>query len=175
MNGLTDEQVVMLLSSRQKGQNAAEEIFKRGSRLFDLLLAQEGDKDYFYGRLGNPYSATAMIMPLPPGFEIPGFNFEVELSKTDKEQIINVEVASLYLIYAIYSEKFPFACDPLLVDIANQTVGNKPEYIIRAFHSAREWVKKFKQVGMETLRSQGETPLTSANLSWSGIGFWIKD
>ncbi|RKZ45886.1 MAG: hypothetical protein DRR16_21165 [Candidatus Parabeggiatoa sp. nov. 3] len=169
MNGLTDEQVVMLLSSRQKGQNAAEEIFKRGSRLFDLLLAQEGDKDYFYGRLGNPYSATAMIMPLPPGFEIPGFNFKKELSEEDQEQTVTVEVVSLYLISAIYFGKLHFADNPLLVlrlPFGKQSVGNKQEYIIRGFHSAREWIKKFKKVGMESLRAQGEDPLKNANLEW---------
>jgi len=79
-------------------------------------------------------------------------------------------VASLYLISAIYHDKLIFAFNPLLTDLnlpANEGIAaNKEEYLSRGFQSARKWVKKCQEVGLETLRQQDEDPLKSANLAW---------
>lgn len=163
MNGLAYEPWVAWLASAdyQQSNQATEEIFNRGETMFDLLLNQQGNQKPFMGTLlGNPQSATVTVKPLP-GFP---------LSPSQQEKVVTVEVASLYLISAIYYQRLDFAQNPLLADLklppGERVAANKKEYITRAFQAVKEWVRKSKQFGMVWLRKQGEDPLKGVKLCW---------
>jgi hypothetical protein len=156
-----DPLIVGLCSPRyQEANAAARECLARGTDVFDLLLSLQGNKQPFYGSLGNPKAASLVVVP------VPGF----ELTEAQKEKAITVEVAALYLISAIHHERLDFAQSPLLSDTSlppkERVAANKPAYVDRAFQSSRDWVQRCKKVGLPKLREQKDDPLRASGLRW---------
>ena len=170
MNKLTNEQLLRLFTSEKTEEcaQAVEYLFKQSVKSFYFLLAQQGNKEPLMANLNHPLSGAHTVVAFPSRIYASGVL--PELSDEDKEKVVTIEVASLYLISAIYHDKLIFAFNPLLTDLnlpANEGIAaNKEEYLIRGFFSARKWVKKCQEVGLETLRQQDEDPLKSANLAW---------
>lgn len=163
MDKLTDDELIELLASGdyQPVDEATKIILARGTRMFVLLLQLEGNQKPFEGTLlGNPQASSVTVKP------IPGFQLNEEL----KEKIVTIEVASLYIISAIYHGRLDFAQNPLLTDLSlphqNRVAANKQEYIIRAFTSVKTWINKCEKEGLESLRKQGEAPLKSSKIGW---------
>jgi len=170
MNKLTKEQLLRLFTSEETEEcaQAIEYLFKQGVESFDFLLSMQGNKEPLWANLNHPLSGTMTVMGFPSRFYASGLL--PELSDENKEKVVTIEVASLYLISAIYHDKLIFAFNPLLADLNlppnKRMAANKEEYLIRGFLSARKWVKKCQEVGLETLRQQDEDPLKNANLAW---------
>jgi len=160
---ISPEELIALLASPdyQKCNDATKEIFKTGEQIFDLLLEQQGNSKPFSGTLlGDPNSATFTFV------EIPGF----PLSQSDREKTITVEVASLYLVSAIYHGRLDFAQNALLTDLnlppAERRARNKSEYIKHGFRAVKKWVERCEKAGLASLKEKGDNPLREANLAW---------
>src|SRR5262245_21418000 len=85
---MTNEALVAALSSKNGtiAHGAVIEILKRGELMIPMLLECKGNKKAFYGYgLGDPNSA--FLIPVSTG-----------KTKDDRDRVITVEVAALYLI-----------------------------------------------------------------------------
>ncbi len=171
MTELNEKQLLAFLTSEDddKIDKAIKYLFEQGTKSLDFLLTLEGHKEFCISNLlGLPNVRWWCTAPIPREYRPLGY-FEL-LTEKDKEKSITVEVVSLYLISAIYYDELAFTDSPFLVDLTlsekERRAANKEEYLIRGFFSARKWVKKCQEVGIEILREQEEHPLKSVNLSW---------
>ncbi len=171
MTELNEKQLLAFLTSEDddKIDKAIKYLFEQGTKSLDFLLTLEGHKEFCISNLlGLPNVRWWCTAPIPREYRPLGY-FEL-LTEKDKEKSITVEVVSLYLISAIYYDELAFTDSPFLVDLTlsekERRAANKEEYLIRGFFSARKWVKKCQEVGIETLRKQDESPLKSADIAW---------
>lgn len=154
---LSDEQVVEQLANRERNEAdaAVSEIMRRGARLTGLLLKHRGNRQPFAGTsLLNPRSS--ILLPIPTeGFAIP---------ESQKDRVVTVEVAALYLISAIQRGQLHFSQAPLLLDPAepqgNRVIANTPERVARAFDAAEQWFRTDASA-----RLPGD-PIAESRLRW---------
>ncbi|HEW98703.1 MAG: hypothetical protein DRR00_29190, partial [Candidatus Parabeggiatoa sp. nov. 3] len=101
MNKLTKEQLLRLFTSEETEEcaQAIEYLFKQGVESFDFLLSMQGNKEPLWANLNHPLSGTMTVMGFPSRFYASGLL--PELSDENKEKVVTIEVASLYLISAI--------------------------------------------------------------------------
>ena len=169
MTELNEKQLLAFLTSEDddKIDKAIKYLFEQGTKSLDFLQNLEGHKEFCISNLLG-YAQWWCTAPIPREYRPLGY-FEL-LTEKEKEKSITVEVVSLYLISAIYYDELAFTDSPFLVDLTlsekERRAANKEEYLIRGFFSARKWVKKCQEVGIEILREQEEHPLKSVNLSW---------
>ncbi|RKZ50580.1 MAG: hypothetical protein DRR16_26040 [Candidatus Parabeggiatoa sp. nov. 3] len=165
-----DKLIRYLAAEDDKCEKATQYLFEQGVKSFDFLLAQEGNKNPFFCDclLGTRSSWRKMTPPVL--VKIRRMNRQ-SLTESEKEFLTTIEVASLYLISAIYYERIDFVWSGGLIDSnllpgAGLAIGYKQDYLTRGFQAVREWVSKCKRLDIETLRKQGEDPLKSGNLAW---------
>jgi len=161
MAGSSDAQLVAQLESKDYGVSdaAAVSILQRGERMVGLLLALQGKTQDYAGSLGNPRGSMSTVAPFQRG-----------LTQEQRERVVTVEAAGLYLISAIYAGSLEFASSALLTDLdvpaVDRRAANKAEYLSRGFESARRWSAALEKEGLSALRDRGENPLKSAHLSF---------
>ena len=132
---------------------------RRGPSMIPLLLKNKGNRQPFRGwGLGNPQAAQSMSWPTGN-------------AKFDEGRVINVEVASLYLISALYYETLEFAQSPNLTDLSlppsEQRTLNTRELIEKAWTATEAWAITLAAGDIESLRSKQQDPLKD-----SQVGFW---
>lgn len=161
MQKLSDEQVVKMVASSkgEKATQAVEEIMRRGPHLIPLLMKNKGNEQPFTGwGLGDHQSAD--YIPVPTGDK-----------KLDEGNVITLEVASLYIISALYYKTLEFAQSPYLTDLSLPPVErrtfNSRKLVEKAWASTEEWIKVLEIEGIEALRSKQLDPLKD-----SGVKFW---
>ena len=124
-----------------------------------LLVLQGKTEDYGGSAFGDPRGAMSTVAPFQRG-----------LTKEQREKVVTVEAAALYLISAIYAGSLEFASSALLTDLdvpaGERRAANKTEYLGRGFESARRWSAALAKEGLGALRDRGEDPLKSAHLSF---------
>lgn len=139
---------------------SAIEIFKRGEKMIPLLIKLKGkDADYSGYCLGDPNEADGYG-------EIPG----IEGSR------VTIEVASLYLINAIYFDNLAFANVPYITDRKQDKVRgfkgyrnyNTSKRIEKAWKSTGKWYQKLQEVGIKKLRKDDQRPFRSAKIYFVG-------
>jgi hypothetical protein len=161
MEGSSDTQLVAQLESRdyRVSDAAAVKILQRGERMVLPLLALQGNAQDYAGSLGNPRGSMSTVAPFQQG-----------LTKEQRERVVSIEAASLYLVSAIYAGRLDFASSALLTDVdvpaGERRAANTTEYLARGFESARRWSAALKKEGLRALRDRGEDPLKSAHLSF---------
>lgn len=159
VGGMKDKELLTALESRDRNvaSMAAVEIVRRGEVMIPLLARRKGNKRYFYGySLGNRNSS--FLIPLPTGKQ-----------KDNEASTITIEVTALYLISAIFYGDVEFAQAPYLTDgrpVKKQRF-NTRERVARAWASADNWLKRFKDEELGTLREKRVAPLNN-----SGVRFW---
>ena len=157
----TDKDVVKKLASHnwKKATWAVQEVMRRGPSMIPLLLKNKGNRQPFRGwGLGNPQAAQSMFWPTGN-------------AKLDEGRVITLEVASLYLISALYYETLEFAQSPNLTDLslplAEQRTLNTRELIEKAWTATEAWAITLAAGDIESLRSKQQDPLKD-----SQVGFW---
>jgi len=159
---VSDAQLAARLGSRDYRvcEAAAARILQRGERMVGPLLALEGHTQGYAGALGNPLGSMSTVAPFQKG----------PLTREQRERVVTVEAAALYLVSAIYAGSLQFASSALLTDLdiaaVERQAANKPEYLARGFASARRWSEALSREGLRALRDRGEDPLKSAHLSF---------
>jgi hypothetical protein len=167
VSGVSDSDLVELISSPtwEERTAAAEEITKRGERMIPLLIRQKGDKRPLMGGFTSGGAGSATAISVPTGKE----RNDRILMKWGK--YVTVEVASLYLITAIYHDGLNFAHSPYLTDYSLPDVkrreANTEKLIKRAWRSVESWAVLLNKEGMKALRAKEHAPLDDGNL-----GFW---
>lgn len=158
---ITDKDVVKKLASHnwKKATWAVEEVMRRGPSMIPLLLKNKGNRQYFRGwGLGNPQAAQSMFRPTGN-------------VKFDEGRVITVEVASLYLISALYYETLEFAQSPYLTDLSlppgERRTLNTRGLIEKAWTATDAWATTLAAGDIEALRSKQQDPLKD-----SQVGFW---
>ena len=157
---LTDAELVATFQSKdaEKSYSAVREIMRRSDTMIPLLLQCKGNKKPFYGYgLGDRNSA--FLMPLPTGN-----------TKRDKDRIITIEVAALYMISAIFYYDLEFAAAPYLHDGTpiKENRFNTVERVSAAWQTVDAWYERVKTNGIATLRSQRDSPLRSGKVHFWG-------
>lgn len=151
---LTDKQVAKLIGSRdeQVSYKAAKEVMRRGERMIFLLLENKGNRNrYAWGTLGR------------------GGDFTL-LSTDDKEyeegRVVTVDVASLYLIMALYHGDIDFAQTAYLKggSVVEDGRYNSQERVQKAWASVEKWIERYKKEGLASLRSLKHDPLADSGL-----------
>jgi hypothetical protein len=159
---LSDEQVVELIASRKtkEAAQATEEVLRRGERMIPLLIKGKGDR--------RPCFAYNL--------RVKSGDFQVDPSNNtyvyfDEVHAETIEVASLYLISAIYYGTLEFAYRAELVDLSlpifERQTGNTPALLARAWISVDKWVVDLQKEGLQSLRNQDRDPLQSSNVNFS--------
>lgn len=161
MQERSDKQLLVDLESAnpKTASQAAQEIFIRGERMIPLLLSlRSKDKNFVGSGLGNSQAAQITFIPLSK-------------KKIDKGYLVTIEVASLYLISAIYHGNLSFAESPYLTDLSippiDRKAFNSKVLINKAWLSVEAWAKELQREGLESMRSKKNTPLKN-----SGVAFW---
>ena len=157
---LTDAELVATFQSKdaEKSYSAVREIMRRSDTMIPLLLQCKGNKKPFYGYgLGDRNSA--FLMPLPTGN-----------TKRDKDRIITIEVAALYMISAIFYYDLEFAQAPYLADDTpiKEHRFNTVERVSAAWQTVDAWYERVKTNGIATLRSKKDSPLRSGKVHFWG-------
>ena len=161
---MTDERVINLLMSENPTEAAlaTEEIFNRGDRMISLLANSKGQRRRFCAvqKLGNWGPGTAVTF--------------LDNDPCRPSTNVTTEVASLFLINAIYYNDVEFAGPPLLcyrhTDSRGETQDkcrNDARRIHIAWVSVKRWMKDYRKRGMDALRKSGEDPLF-----WSRVSFY---
>jgi hypothetical protein len=162
-SNLDDKRVVAYLTSRDSSEaaEAVNEIMKRGERMIPLLANNKGDGRPFCGitKLGEWSSGTVVTF---------------DKSEPCKNSTgTTVEVASIFLICAIYYDDIEFASPPLLCDYPSPSmdgscgpVGNNQERINKAWASVEKWIDEFQREGIDSLRSKEKSPLSGSKVSF---------
>ncbi|RKZ42964.1 MAG: hypothetical protein DRR16_29095 [Candidatus Parabeggiatoa sp. nov. 3] len=169
MTELNEKQLLAFLTSEDddKIDKAIKYLFEQGTKSLDFLQNLEGHKEFCISNLLG-YAQWWCTAPIPREYRPLGY--PESLTEEEKEKSITVEVVSLYLISAIYYGSLDFTGRPFLIDLNlpqnKPRRGNKDEYIVRGFYSARKWSQKCQEMGLEALREQEEYPLESENLFW---------
>ena len=133
----------------------------RGERMIPLLLQNKGDqRPYAGGGLGKETAAWAFMIPKEGK----------PLRKSDPP-VITVEIASLYLISAIYYGRLDFAEGPVLVNRTKSAgerklLNNDNRQMKRVYDTYADWVKKVKAEGLDALRQRNEPPLAGTRFGW---------
>jgi hypothetical protein len=162
MAGVSDAQLAAQLGSKDYRvcEAAAERILQRGERMVGPLLALQGNTQDYAGALGNPQGSMSTMAPFQKG----------PLTREQRERVVTVEAAALYLVSAIYAGSLQFASSALLTDLdvaaVDRQAANTTEYLARGFASARRWSEALSREGLRALRDRGEDPLKSAHLSF---------
>ena len=160
---VSDEQVIGQLASRNRAEAdaAVGEIMHRGPQMIPLLLKQRGNRDFFPGTsLLNP--RASILLPVPSeGMPLP---------ESEKDRVITVEAAALYLISAILAGELNFSRAPLLLDLdepqGKRTIANTPERLKRAFDAAEQWHRSGRAASTQKGRAAANDPLAASNLRW---------
>lgn len=159
LSDTTNEELAGLLASRdeQASVDAAWETFRRGERMIPLLFRLEGDQRLFAG---------AGYLASPIGGQLV---FSREDAPPDLK--VTVEVAALFLVNAIYFEKFHFAQSPYLTDrklpVDQRRTANTKKLVSRGWQSAKRWLELLKKEGLESLRARKLGPLSEGE-----VAFW---
>jgi hypothetical protein len=161
MREKTDQQLLSALGSTdgREASDAAQELVRRGARMIPELLKLKGATRVFSGSgLGHP--RADQLIYLPSGID-----------QQDKGRVVTLEVAALYLISAIYYGDLSFAQSPYLTDLQSpaekRRTTNAARLVSKAWTSTTAWSIKVKDMGLESLRSANQGPL-----SGSGVAFW---
>lgn len=159
-----DQKLLKRLASKQKlkANAAAIEIVEKGERMIPLLLKQKGNNSLFYGNFN--LDPPAMFIWLPTGNKIRD-------SKLVKDGLLTtMEVASIYLINAIYFEGLDIAQTPYLVDYSlpseQQKAANKSYLVNKAWTAVEIWSQKLKIEGIRKLRKTKTPPFDEADISF---------
>lgn len=151
-----DVELVKLLGSRVRTRSfeAARQIFGRGDRMIPLLVDNKGNSQpYAWGSLGNPKSGSITFAPSSS-------------SEWDNGRIVTVEIASLYLICAIYEQDFEFGQSAYLR--SNEEIEfnryNTTERVKEAWDSIEAWIGKMNIEELATLREKKIRPLGKTKL-----------
>jgi hypothetical protein len=159
---MTEEELFFQFTSANESKTVKEstiEIFKRGEKALPFLMRlKKNNKQYFGYCLGDPKGADSIFT----------------ISSVKGSQV-NLEVASLYLVTAIYFNNLAFANLPYLSDRKQDKVFgikgynyNTPKRIKKAWESTENWYKKMQKAGLEKLRKDNEFPLKSSKIHFVG-------
>lgn len=147
---MSDEELVKTLASDKRTSfEAAKEIMRRGDKMMPLLVANKGNKQpYAEGSLGNPNSGDITFLP--------GDDKDWE-----EDRIITVEVASLYLISALYFQNFEFGRSAYIKDDEEVEFNkyNTDERVDKAWRYTENWLERMKLEGVSSLREKKISPL----------------
>jgi len=157
-----DEQLLDKFASTQQveANAAAIEIFKRGEKMMPLLLRQKGNTSLFYGNFN--LDPPAMFIWLPTGDKIR----DKKLSKDGL--LTTMEVASLFMINAIFYKDMDFAQTSYLVDLSlpseQQKAANKSYLVKKAWNAVEIWSQKLEKEGIKKLRESRTPPFNDSDI-----------
>lgn len=165
MSALGGEELVLKLASESNKEStrAAIEIFKRGESIIPYLLTMKGKKSIYQGNCLNDVVAGM-------GITRPNDETEPEDADPDNGWYVTAEVASIYLVSAIYYDNLTFAQIPYLKgaeDVEGRRY-NTPIRVHTAWDATEKWYAKLKSEGMEKLRKDKEFPLKSSGIRFYG-------
>lgn len=163
IKAISDEEVMKLLLSGKPSEATAavQEIMNRGERMIPFLANNKGKQSRFCGieKLGYWGPGTIAIF-----------------SSTDPcmtTRDVTSEVASLFLINAIYYEDLGFAGPPVLCDRVFEPGGehsgkcsNDAKRLRSAWASVERWLTAYRRDGLEALRKNHKDPLSDAKASF---------
>jgi hypothetical protein len=146
-----DRELITMLGSRDKYKSfeAARQIFERGDKMISLLVTNKGNrKPFAWGSLGNPQSGSITFAP----GDDPAW---------DEGRIVTVEVASIYLICAIYKQDFEFGQSAYLRSKEEVAFNkyNTTARVSEAWSAIENWIKMMNSEGIATLRERKAEPL----------------
>ena len=133
----------------QVAANAAQDLFAAGAAAIPALFRAEGKCERFYAVDEAFHPENTMQLRSSRG------------GGCAPDDQVSVEVAALYLLEAIYRERMPFTCSPMLSDLTKHpdtTEINKP-LVERAWASAKLWLLLVQCSGLEKVRAAGLNPL----------------
>lgn len=140
---------------------AVDDLMRIGVRAVPALMGLKGATGVYRGtRILNPMSS--MLLPVPaPGFAIP---------ESERDRVITVEAAALYLISALYHRDLHFARAPLLLDEMQprlaQRPANSPERLARAWDATARWLSENAAEIAAGSRAGPPPPLEGTGLRW---------
>jgi hypothetical protein len=160
---LTDQEVMKLFLSKKPpaAEAAVDEIMRRGQRMIPLLAKNKNKQTDFCGidKLGHWGPGTLVVF------------LDHDSCKTTSR--VTSEVASLFLISAIYYEDRQFAGPPMLCDRVSAAGGetsgvcsNDSRRIRAAWASIDDWLKVYRREGIQGLRSSGQAPLRGSTVDF---------
>ena len=157
---MADSELIEAFAStdKEKSYSAVREIMRRSDTMIPLLLQCKGNKKPFYGYgLGDHNSG--FLIPLPTGN-----------TKRDKDRVITIEVAALYMISAIFYYDLEFAQAPYLHDDTpiKEHRFNTVERVSAAWQTVDAWYERVKTNGIATLRSKKDSPLRNGKVRFWG-------
>jgi hypothetical protein len=162
MKQMSDSDLISSLSSSQQkvAVEAALEIFLRGPRVIPQLLSLRNDKrPYLGGGLGSRLRSQ-IVFDNPTGVQ-----------DLDEGRLVTCEIVGLYLLVAIFRERFDFSKTPFLVDLRLPEQQRRPStdsaLIDRGWDSAMKWMIRFEKEGIKSLQQRRDDPLKAAN-----VAFW---
>jgi len=151
---------LLLSTDHHVCDDAAARILEGGEQYIDQLLELQGRGEVYAGVLGNPRGSMAILVPLS------GSSPTLE----QRERVVTVEVAALYLLSSIHMGRMDFASSALLVDVGVQPerrfASNTSERVARGYVSAKVWADKVRQEGLHVLQRRKEDPLQHAHLAF---------
>ena len=165
LSKVPDNELALKLASNdgKEATKAALEIFKRGETMIPYLMKLKGVKSIYQGSCLNDYIGGV-------GISRPTNETSPKDANVDNGWYVTVEVASLYLISAIYYKNISFAQAPHLT--GNKYVKrrryNTPKRINKAWKATEKWFKKFEKEGIVKLREVKEFPLKTTEIHFYG-------
>lgn len=165
LSKMPDDGLALKLASddEKEATKAALEIFKRGKTMIPHLMNLKGVKSIYEGYCLNDYKGGV-------GVSKPSDETSPKDADVDNGWYVTVEVASLYLISAIYYKNISFAQVPHLT--GNKYVKgrryNIPKRVRKAWKATEKWFKKFEKKGIEKLRQSNEFPLKTTEIHFYG-------
>lgn len=152
-----------LASTKQaEADSAAKEVLRLGEKMIPALLQKRGDTALFFGTFG--LAPDTMFIHRPTN------DASRDRILLQDGKLVTIEVASLFLINAIYFEDMNFSQTPYLVDFSlpseQQKAANKKFLVEKAWNAVEAWSQKLNSEGIKKLRETKTSPFEDADLSF---------
>lgn len=162
----SDIELIEMLSLQDgdKVNVAIDKILERGEKMIPSLIKLRGDRRPFYGILKKD-SNFATEGYLPSG------NKKEDDYLIKKGKMVTVEVASLYLMTAIFYQSLDISQSPYLTDASlparDRRAANTEGVVAKAWMGVDNWMVMLRNTSLSSLRKDNEHPLKNAK-----VRFW---